>query len=63
MRLAAFRPLASVCAAARIVSVEARHAAWIRDLAGNTPAPRASDQLLTETQVRAALKKTGFVQP
>jgi hypothetical protein len=52
----------TLAAAARIVSVEARHAAWIRDLAGDTPAPRASDQPLTEAQVRAELKKTGFVK-
>ena len=53
---------ATLAAAARIVSVEARHAAWIRDLAGKTPAPRASDQLLSEERVRAELKKTGFVK-
>ena len=29
--------------AARIVSVEARHAAWIRDIAGANPAPRAAE--------------------
>jgi hypothetical protein len=52
----------ALAAAARIVSVEARHAAWIRDLAGDTPAPRPSDQPLTEAQVRAELKKTGFVK-
>jgi rubrerythrin len=33
----------TLAAALRIVSVEARHAAWIRDLAGMSPAPRAAD--------------------
>ena len=31
---------AALAAAARIVSVEARHASWIRDLRGEVPAPR-----------------------
>ena len=33
----------ALAAAARIVSVEARHAAWIRAIAGVTPAPDASE--------------------
>ena len=33
----------SLAAAAAIVSVEGRHAAWIRDLVGVAPAPRAAD--------------------
>jgi hypothetical protein len=49
-------------AAARIVSVEARHAAWIRDIAGKPPAAEPTDDALSERQVRDALKKTGFLQ-
>jgi hypothetical protein len=49
-------------AAARIVSVEARHAAWIRDIAGRPPAAEPTDAAMSERQVRAALEKTGFVR-
>lgn len=51
----------TLAAAAKIVSVEARHAAWIRDLAGLQPAPLASDLPATAAQVTAALNRTGFV--
>jgi rubrerythrin len=37
----------SLAAAARIVSVEARHAAWARALAGKVPAPRPVDVPVT----------------
>lgn len=47
----------------RILPVEARHAAWARDLAGQNPAPRASDQPSSEAQVKATIDKTGFVKP
>lgn len=46
-------------AAARIVSVEARHAAWIRSIVGRDPAPRTTDEPRTEAQVRAALADLG----
>jgi hypothetical protein len=49
-------------AAARIVSVEARHAAWIRDVAGRPPAAEPTDAPMSERQVRAALEKTGFLR-
>jgi hypothetical protein len=49
-------------AAARIVSVEARHAAWIRDLAGRPPAAEPTDAAMSERQVRAALERTGFLR-
>ncbi len=49
-------------AAATIVSVEARHAAWIRDIVGEPAAPDATDQPATEKQVRAAVGRTGFVK-
>jgi hypothetical protein len=47
-------------AAARIVSVEARHAAWIRSIAGRDPAPQTTDEPKTEAQVRAGLEKLGL---
>jgi ferritin-like protein len=49
-------------AAARIVSVEARHAAWIRDIAGRPPAAEPTDAPMSERQVREALEKTGFLR-
>ena len=49
-------------AAARIVSVEARHAAWIRDIAGRPPAAEPTDAPMSEKQVRNALRKTGFLK-
>ena len=45
--------------AARIVSVEARHAAWIRSIADRDPAPDAVDSPSTEAQVRQALQRIG----
>jgi ferritin-like protein len=55
--------VAALGAAARIVSVEARHAAWIRAIAGKVPAADATDAPMTDTQVLAALRKTGFLRP
>jgi rubrerythrin len=48
--------------AAKIVSVEARHAAWIRAIAGKNPAPHATDRPLAASQVQANVNRTGFVQ-
>jgi hypothetical protein len=48
--------------AAQIVSVEARHAGWIRAIAGKNPAPNATDQPKTATQVQSAVNRTGFVK-
>lgn len=45
---------------ARIVAVEGRHAAWIRDVAGRLPAPSAADPSKTAAQVMKALKETGL---
>ena len=42
-------------AAATIVSVEARHAAWIRDIVGQPASPQATDTPATEQQVREAI--------
>jgi Ferritin-like domain len=58
-------------AAASIVSVEARHAAWIRYLAGspaygnqakNYPAPNALDAALSKKKVESAVAATGFIK-
>jgi hypothetical protein len=46
---------------ARIVAVEARHAAWIRAIAGRNPAPRAADPAKTERQAMKTLERTAFV--
>lgn len=48
--------------AARIVSVEARHAAWIRNLASQSPAPVSFNPALTKDQVLAAVQATGFIK-
>jgi len=47
--------------AAKIVSVEARHAGWIRALAGENPAPSATDRPKKPAEVQAAINHTGFV--
>jgi hypothetical protein len=48
--------------AARIVAVEARHAAWIRDLAGTDPAPRAADAARSADDILSDLRRKGFLQ-
>jgi hypothetical protein len=59
-----------LAAAASIVSVEARHAAWIRRLTfgpgytggrSNYPAPAILDTPLTRRQVETAVGQTGFI--
>jgi rubrerythrin len=52
----------ALAAAAKIVSVEARHAAWIRTIAGKSPAADATDPSMTEAQALAALRGTGFLR-
>jgi rubrerythrin len=52
----------ALSAAVQIVSVEGRHAAWISDIAGRPPAPRAADPGETADQVTAALRATGFIK-
>ena len=46
-------------AAARIVSVEARHAAWIRSIRDADPAPDAVDSPFDERRVRRGLRELG----
>ena len=47
-------------AAARIVSVEARHAAWIRSIGNRDPAPDAVDVPYDEAKVRRELQTVGL---
>jgi hypothetical protein len=49
-------------AAARIVSVDARHAAWIRAIRGRPPASKATDVAKTRKQVLQQVDRTGFVR-
>jgi rubrerythrin len=51
-----------VTRAGRIASVEARHAAWLSDIAGKHPAPRAADHGVSERRVRTTLRRLGFVE-
>jgi hypothetical protein len=48
-------------AAGKIVSVEARHAGWIRAIAQENPAPDATDTPKTAAQVTRAVNRTKFV--
>jgi hypothetical protein len=48
--------------AAEIVSVEARHAAWIRDILGLEPAPHAADIGVDAPAVVAQLRANGLVR-
>jgi hypothetical protein len=52
----------SLAAAAEIVSVEGRHAAWASALAGLEPAPRAADPGSSAAAVAATLDQTGFIK-
>jgi ferritin-like protein len=51
-----------VLTAMKIVSVEARHVGWARDLAGRNPAPQPADQPATQDQTKAAMEDTGFME-
>jgi len=46
-------------AAGRIVSVEGRHAAWIRSIVGEVPAAEPTDTAVTEDETRARLRDFG----
>ena len=55
-----------LAAAGSILPVEARHAAWIRDINGKSPAaplpaPAAFQGAKTKAQILAAVKGTGFI--
>jgi ferritin-like protein len=49
-------------AALAIHTVEARHAAWIRDIAGEDPAPRAFDPPKSRRAVLRAVRRTRFIR-
>jgi rubrerythrin len=53
---------AALAKATRIATVESRHAAWIRDLAGLDPAPDAVEPTLSATIVRRTLQGSGYVR-
>jgi hypothetical protein len=48
--------------ALRIVSVEARHVAWIRAIAGEHPAPTAADPAWSRRKAMAEIQATGFLR-
>jgi rubrerythrin len=50
----------TLAVAAEIVSVEARHAAWVRAIAGETAAPDAVDKPMTAKQVVDGLHQIGL---
>lgn len=52
----------ALAAAAEIVSVEGRHAAWVSDLAGVPPAPRAADAGASSSAVVRTLQSTHFIK-
>jgi hypothetical protein len=45
-----------------LTSVEARQVAWVRDLAGVSPAPRAADPARSAASVTAELRHKGFIR-
>jgi hypothetical protein len=49
-------------AAASIVSVNARHAAWIRAIQDKRPASQPTDKAMTRRAVLAEVDRTGFVK-
>jgi hypothetical protein len=49
-------------AAASIVSVNARHAAWIRAIQDKKPASQPTDEAMTRREVLAEVDRTGFVK-
>lgn len=53
---------ATLAKATRIATVESRHAAWIRDLAGFDPAPDAVEPTLSAAEVRRTLQGSGYVR-
>lgn len=52
---------AILAAAGSILTVEARHAAWMRHIRQVAPAPLAFDKPKTKAQILAAVGKTGFI--
>jgi hypothetical protein len=52
----------TIATVATLVSVEARQAAWLRDIAGISPAPRAADAARPADEVLAQLRRQGFLR-
>ena len=52
-----------VASVAPMVSVEARHAAWILDIAGRDPAPASADPAASVAGVHSALERVGLALP
>jgi hypothetical protein len=50
----------TLAAAARIASVESRHASWARDLAGEEPAPAATDRAIGVKKATSELEQAGL---
>jgi hypothetical protein len=46
---------------ARLVSVEARQAAWLRDIGGEMPAPRVADPARSPDEVLTALRDRSYI--
>ena len=51
----------TLAAAVKIVSVEGRHAAWIRDILGLAPVPHAADAGATANEITTKLKSLGVL--
>ena len=51
----------TLAAAGTIATVEARHAAWIRFINGETPAPATFDRAKSEKAILNAVGDTGFI--
>jgi hypothetical protein len=52
----------TVATVATLISVEARQVAWLRDIAGISPAPRAADAARPADDVLAQLRRQGFLR-
>lgn len=50
----------TLAAAAKVLSVEARHAAWIRSIVGEPPAPDATDTPQSADEVLKGLQRAGL---
>jgi rubrerythrin len=53
---------AGLQAATTVVSVDARHAAWVRAIAGRPPASQAVDAPLSRAEVEERLDELGFIR-
>jgi hypothetical protein len=52
----------TMAAVAGLISVEARQVAWVRDLAGVSPAPNAADPARKPEAILSDLRKRGFIE-